>query len=56
MVSLFSLARLISQTTEPVKTQEHENDNLLDGGKLGNERMLYYRELVARFGHVSFAR
>ncbi len=33
------------------KTQEIENDNLLDGGNLGVERKLYYRELVARFGY-----
>jgi Domain of unknown function (DUF5060) len=33
------------------KTQETENDQLLDGGDLGLERKLYYRELVARFGH-----
>jgi hypothetical protein len=33
------------------KTQETENDLLLDGGELGPERKLYYRELVARFGH-----
>jgi hypothetical protein len=33
------------------KTQETENDLLLDGGELGPERRLYYRELVARFGH-----
>lgn len=33
------------------KTQETENDQLLDQGQLGVERMLYYRELVARFGH-----
>ena len=33
------------------KTQEAENDKLLDGGKLGVERKLYYRELIARFGH-----
>lgn len=33
------------------KTQETENDNLLDGGQLLTERKLYYRELVARFGH-----
>jgi hypothetical protein len=32
------------------KTQETENDRLMDGGKLGRERILYYRELVARFG------
>jgi hypothetical protein len=31
--------------------QEQENDQLLDGGALGPERRLYYRELVARFGH-----
>jgi CubicO group peptidase (beta-lactamase class C family) len=34
-----------------VITQETENDRLLDGGELGPERRLYYRELVARFGH-----
>ena len=33
------------------KTQETENDTLLDGGALGVERKLYYRELIARFGH-----
>jgi hypothetical protein len=33
------------------KTQETENDKLLDGGDLGIERKLYYRELVARFSH-----
>jgi Domain of unknown function (DUF5060) len=33
------------------KTQETENDQLLDGGTLGLERRLYYRELIARFGH-----
>ena len=34
-----------------VITQETENDQLLDGGALGPERKLYYRELIARFGH-----
>jgi hypothetical protein len=34
-----------------VVTQETENDQLLDGGRLGPERKLYYRELVARFAH-----
>lgn len=34
-----------------VFTQERENDHLLDGGALGVERKLYYRELIARFGH-----
>lgn len=33
------------------KTQETENDQLLDGGQLGFHRKLYYRELIARFGH-----
>ena len=33
------------------KTQETENDQLLDDAQLGNERKLYYRELVARFSH-----
>lgn len=32
-----------------VITQETENDHALDGGTLGIERKLYYRELVARF-------
>ncbi|MEM1041544.1 MAG: choice-of-anchor D domain-containing protein [Bacteroidota bacterium] len=34
-----------------VLTQETENDQLLNGGDLGTERKLYYRELVARFGY-----
>jgi len=34
-----------------VITQEQENDQGIDGGALGNERKIYYRELVARFGH-----
>ncbi|NQU25469.1 MAG: DUF5060 domain-containing protein, partial [Candidatus Nealsonbacteria bacterium] len=34
-----------------VITQETENDQLLDGGELGILRKLYYRELIARFGH-----
>lgn len=33
------------------KTQEVENQGLLDNGGLGLERQLYYRELIARFGH-----
>jgi hypothetical protein len=33
------------------KTQEAENDTLLDKGALGIERKLYYREMIARFGH-----
>jgi Domain of unknown function (DUF5060) len=33
------------------KLQEYENDQLLDGGALGQERTLYFRELIARFGH-----
>ncbi len=33
------------------KTQENENDQKMDGGELGAERKLYYRELIARFGH-----
>ena len=33
------------------KTQETENDQRMDGGQLGTERKLYYRELIARFGH-----
>lgn len=34
-----------------VLTQETENDQLLDGAALGTQRKLYYRELIARFGH-----
>lgn len=34
-----------------VITQEQENDQLLDGGALGVQRKLYYRELIARFAH-----
>lgn len=34
-----------------VLTAETENDRLLDGGELGPERRLYYRELIARFAH-----
>ena len=33
------------------KTTETENELLLDGGDLGVQRRLYYRELIARFGH-----
>jgi len=33
------------------KTQETENETLLDGGDLGLQRRLYYRELIARFSH-----
>jgi hypothetical protein len=35
-----------------VITQETENDHVLDGGALGRERRLYYRELVARFAYA----
>ena len=31
--------------------QEVDNDLLLDGGDLGRDRKLYYREMVARFGY-----
>jgi len=34
-----------------VVTQETENDQGLDGGELGIQRKLYYRELIARFAH-----
>ncbi len=34
-----------------VVTQETENDQGLDKGALGRQRKLYYRELIARFGH-----
>lgn len=32
-------------------TQEKENELILDSGNTGQERKLYYRELIARFGH-----
>ena len=34
-----------------VVTQETENEKLLDEGNTGPERKLFYRELIARFGH-----
>lgn len=34
-----------------VVTQETENERLLDDGNTGFLRKLYYRELIARFGH-----
>ncbi len=37
--------------TLQILTQETENETLLDGGNTGPLRKLYYRELVARFGH-----
>ncbi|KJF45326.1 DUF5060 domain-containing protein [Draconibacterium sediminis] len=33
------------------KTQENENDQKMDGGEVGPERKLYYRELIARYSH-----
>ncbi len=33
------------------KTLEQENDNIMDGNGFGRERRIYYRELIARFGH-----
>ena len=33
------------------KTSETENEMLLDNGDTGVQRKLYYRELIARFGH-----
>ena len=33
------------------KTQETENELLLDNGNVGPQRRLYYRELIARFAH-----
>ena len=34
-----------------IKMQETENDEQMDNGDVGRIRSLYYRELVARFGH-----
>jgi hypothetical protein len=33
------------------KSEESDVPEALDGGKLGPERKLYYREIIARFGH-----
>jgi len=33
------------------KLQENENTHLMDGGATGRERILYLREIVARFSH-----
>lgn len=33
------------------KTMETENDNMMDGDNFGDERKIYYRELIARFSH-----
>ena len=33
------------------KTHERETDHLMDEGVFGTEKKLYYRELIARFGH-----
>ncbi len=33
------------------KTLETENDNIMDANTFGRERRVYYRELIARFGH-----
>ncbi|WP_299213802.1 carbohydrate-binding protein [uncultured Aquimarina sp.] len=33
------------------KTMETENDNIMDNDNFGRQRKLYYRELIARFGH-----
>lgn len=33
------------------KTHEEETDHLMDNGSLGIEQKLYYREIIARFGH-----
>lgn len=33
------------------KTLETENDNIMDNNSNGIQRKLYYRELIARFGH-----
>ena len=33
------------------KTHETETDHLMDNGVFGEESKLYYRELIARFGH-----
>jgi hypothetical protein len=33
------------------KTQENENDQKMDGGDVGPEKKLYFRELIARYSH-----
>ena len=32
-------------------TQETENETLLDNGETSVQRKVYYKELIARFGH-----
>ena len=51
-----NLLRLISLLTPrsaslSLMVMRQENDQLLDGGDLGIERKLFYREFIARFGH-----
>ena len=47
---LFTYADLLGMYVH-FKLGEEENETLMDSGKLGRERKLYYRELIARFGH-----
>ena len=40
-----------SSCTSSLNEAEEANKRELDGGELGVERKLYYRELIARFAH-----
>jgi hypothetical protein len=42
---------LIHVTQIRVHLSLQENDQMLNNGALGDERKLYYRELIARFSH-----
>ena len=33
------------------KLSEAENDKFMDGGRLGRERKIFHREMIARFNH-----
>ena len=45
-------ARLGISVQVVLAENEPENRNWLDDGQLGRERKLFYREMVARFGHI----
>ena len=47
---IFEYAELLGMFLH-FKTHETETDHLMDGGTFGIEGKLYYRELIARFGH-----
>ena len=48
-ISGFGTLKYSPNTTDSY--EETENEMLLDNGEVGVERRLYYRDLIARFGH-----